>query len=342
MRALDESRAFLVSAPADAAVTNVLLIVNPGSRSGRRSLESVQHALRAAGVACETALTTGPRHATSLVVERVQTSDVQFDAVLTLGGDGTAMEVATGLSEMSDAPPLGVLAAGTLNALARSVGIPMSPVTAVSALLDGDVVSVDLGRVLEGPAFAIGLGIGLDAAMIGGASSVLKRRIGFFAYAWSALRAGLRLERFHARVTVDGVVHDVETSSVLVANFGRVLGDMICFGEEIAHQDGLLDVCVYSPRSVVDAGRILTRMLFGGVSDDRCVRIIRGRHIRIETDPPRPVQADGELLGVTPVEVTVDPGAVRMLVPRATPRRWRFRRLARTLVRADQVEHCVR
>ena len=341
MKALDGSRAFSVSASTDVAVTNVLLIVNPGSRSGRRSLAAVQLALRAAGVACQTALTTGPRHATSLVVERIQASDVPFDAVLTLGGDGTAMEVATGLSGISHAPPLGVLAAGTLNALARSVGIPMSPVSAVSALLDADVVAVDLGQVVGGPAFAIGLGIGLDAAMIGGASSVLKRRIGFFAYAWSALRAGLRLERFHARVSVDGVVHDVETSSVLVANFGRVLGDMICFGEDIAHQDGLLDVCVYSPRSVVDAGRILARMLFGGVSDDRCVRIIRGRHIRIETDPPRPMQADGELLGVTPVEITVDAGAVRMLVPRARSRRWRFRRLATARVGSERLEHCV-
>ena len=134
------------------------------------------------------------------------------------------------------------------------------------------------------------------------------------------------------------MVHEVETSSVLVANFGRVLGDMVCFGEEIGHQDGLLDVCLYSPRSIPAAIRILVRMLFGGVSNDRCVRIIRGRHIRIETDRPRVMQADGELLGTTPVEIHVEPGAVRVLVPRTAPRRWPFRRLASTRVRTERLE----
>jgi diacylglycerol kinase family enzyme len=40
-----------------------------------------------------------------------------------------------------------------------------------------------------------------------------------------------------------------------------------------------------------------------------------GRHFRVETFPPRPVQADGELLGDTPFEVTVEPLAAELLVP---------------------------
>jgi diacylglycerol kinase family enzyme len=78
-------------------------------------------------------------------------------------------------------------------------------------------------------------------------------------------------------------------------------------------------------------------MLRGGVSEDRCVRIVSGRHIRIETDPPRLIQADGELLGMTPVEISVEPNAVRLLVPRVAPRRWRLRRLATARVRIDRI-----
>lgn len=303
-------------------------------------MQPVLEALRSAGVACEVAETKARRHATTLVRDLLVANPGEYDAVLVLGGDGTAMETMTALTEFPDAPPLGIIAVGTANVLARTLGIPMGPVDAVAAVLDADAVAMDLGFVSGGPAFAIGLGVGLDAAMISGASTLLKRRIGYFAYAWSALRAGLRLERFHATVTVDGEVHVVETSSVLVANFGRVLGDMVCFGEEIDHQDGLLDVCLYSPRSAPQAVRIFWRMLFGGVGQDRCVRIIRGRRIRIETDPPRPMQADGELLGLTPVEIFVEPSAVRVLVPRATPRRWRFRRLPTTRIRTEQLERC--
>ena len=156
----------------------------------------------------------------------------------------------------------------------------------------------------------------------------------------TALRAGLRLERFRATITVDGVVHVVDASSVLVANFGTVLGGLLCFGEEIGHRDGVLDVCVYSPRSRFEAARIFWRMLRGGVSRDCRVRIIRGQHVRIETDPPRPMQADGELLGLTPVEIRVEPSAVRVLVPNATLRRWRIPRLATTRGHTAQLKSC--
>ena len=328
MNALDCSRALSASQSCNPGVTSVLLIVNPGSRLGSRALPAVLDALRVAGVCCEAVETTGRGHATSLIRDRISAEPQAFDAVFTLGGDGTAMEAATALADIPDAPPLGIIAVGTANVLARTLGIPLSPASAVSALIGADARSIDLGRVAGGPAFVIGLGIGLDAAMIGGASSMLKRRIGYAAYALSAIRAGLRLERFKVTLTIDGAVHRVEASSVLVANFGTVLGDMVCFGEMIDHQDGQLDVCIYSPRSLLDAGRIFWRMLLGGVSDDRCVRIIRGREVYIETDPARPTQADGELLGLTPVLVRVAPSAVRVLVPRAVPRRWRFRRAA--------------
>jgi YegS/Rv2252/BmrU family lipid kinase len=321
---------------AEAHVMKALLVMNPAARGGRRALAGVIEAFRRADVDCEVVETRAPSDATELVRDRLRTG-VVVDAVFTLGGDGTAMEVATALADFPDAPPLGILAVGTANVLARSLGIPVHAEAAVGVLLEADVMQIDLGRIAGGPHFAIGLGIGLDAMMISGASSIMKRRVGYFAYAWSAMRAGLRLERFKVRVTVDGTVYDFQTSSVLVANFGTVLGDLVCFGEQIGHQDGLLDVCVYSPSSLVDALRIFWRMLRGGVSEDRCVRIVSGRHIRIETDPPRLIQADGELLGMTPVEISVEPNAVRLLVPRVAPRRWRLRRLATARVRIDRI-----
>ena len=340
MIAPNYSRPCSPSAPLSFGVTNVLLIANPGSRNGRRALPSVLEVLRDADIRAEIAETTGPLHAIELVRTLVLAKPGVFDAVLALGGDGTAMEVATALAEIPDAPPLGIIAVGTANVFARTLGIPRNPARAVAALLDADAMAIDIGRVEGGPAFAVGLGVGLDAAMIGGTSSVLKRRIGYVAYAFSALRAGLRLERFHVKVTVDGAVHEAETSSVLVANFGTVLGGWVCFGEDIGHRDGVLDVCLYSPRSHLEAVRIFCRMLWGGVSRDCRVRIIRGRNVRIETDPPRPMQADGELLGLTPVDIRVEPSAVRVLVPRVTPRRWRLPRLAATRVRTEQLESC--
>ena len=318
---------------ASAPFNDVLLIVNPGSRTGARLLPEVLGALGSARV--RIAQTASPRHATAIVREALATGSATFDVVLTLGGDGTAMEVATALAEFPDAPPLGIIALGTANVLARTLGIPMNPARAIDALREADTVAIDLGLVEGGPAFAIGLGIGLDATMIARVSTRLKRRIGYLAYGLSALGAGLRLDRFAATITVDGTVHRVNTSSVLVANFGTVLGDLLCFGDDIGHLDGVLDVCVFSPPTRVHALRILWRMLRCGLHRDDNVRVFRGRDIRIETDRPRAMQADGDLIGETPVTLRVLPGAVRVLVPRVSPRRWRVRRLPQARVAAQ-------
>lgn len=309
---------------ASKSLTRALLVFNPTSRGGLRALSQVTKSLREAGVEFDVVETTGSDCPTDMLRSRIAAEPL-YDAVLALGGDGTAMETASALTMLPDAPPLGIIAVGTGNILARTIGMPRDPARAVRSLLDAETSTIDLGRIENGPAFAIGLGVGFDASMIASTSAAMKRRLGALAYAWSAIRAGLRLERFRVSVEVDGTTYNAEVSSVLVANFGTV-GDLFCFGEGIAHHDGKLDVCIFSPVSLLDAARILLRLLFGGVGDDRCVRTMRGERIRIHTDPPRQVQADGELLGLTPVTVQVEPAAVRVLVPRRPARRWGLHR----------------
>ena len=63
-------------------------------------------------------------------------------------------------------------------------------------------------------------------------------------------------------------------------------------------------------------------------------------HVRIETDPPRPMHADGEFPGLTPLEICVESSAVRVFVPNAALRRWRIPRLAATCGHTEQLKSC--
>jgi diacylglycerol kinase family enzyme len=94
-----------------------------------------------------------------------------------------------------------------------------------------------------------------------------------------------------------------------------VLSDRITFGPGIRFDDGVLDACLYSPKNLPDALRIMWRLLRKNFASDATMLYRSGRHIRIETDPPHVSQADGELLGMTPIEIQVAPRAVRLLVP---------------------------
>lgn len=295
-------------------IRRVLLIANPAARRARRLLIPARDALVAAGATCDIALTERPGHAAELAAARAG----EYDAVFSLGGDGTAMEAAGALAGTDRV--VGVLAGGTGNLLARALGIPLDVRKAVPALLAGDVLEVDLGRFESGRRFAVAAGVGIDAAMVAETPGWLKRRLGVLAYTIiatrAALRAVVRRQFFRVRVTVDGVVHECSAAAVMVANFGAVLDDRITFGPGIHSDDGVLDVCIYSPRNLLDAFRIMWRVLLKRFASDRAMLYRRGRHIRVETEPAHSYQADGELLGMTPFEITVEPRAVRLLVPR--------------------------
>jgi YegS/Rv2252/BmrU family lipid kinase len=293
-------------------IERVLLIVNPGSRRAARLRPKAEKAFELAGIDCDVIPTEAPGHATTIA----RTLAHKYNAVFTLGGDGTVMEVLTALAHQG--VPVGVLAGGTANVIARTLGIPLNPLRAVPTLLSGDEAKLDLGRLGDGRRFAIGVGVGLDATMMAEAPARLKKRFGFMAYVVGGYKAVLRNQRFTLRLTVDGHVYERSASAVLIANFGAVLNNLIAFGDGILYDDGLLTACVFSPANLLDSLRILWRMLRKDFRDDSCLFYKSGREFRIETFPEMPAQADGELLHGTPLSASVDPLAGTFLIPRKT------------------------
>jgi diacylglycerol kinase (ATP) len=295
-------------------IRRVLVIANPASRRGRTLAELARRTLGKYDVETDMVFTQRPGHGAELALER----GARYDAVFALGGDGTVMEVAGALA--GSGQPIGVLAGGTGNLIARALGVPLRIRTAIPALVDGSEARIDMGLLDSGRYFAVAAGVGIDAAMIAETPVWLKRRLGVLAYAImgtrAALRAVLRREHFQVRITVDGVTHERRAVAVMIANFGAVLGNHITLGPRIRTDDGLLDGCIFSPASIGDALRIMWRMMRKDFRPDPCMFYCQGRELRVETTPPLPAQADGELLHLTPFTAVVEPLSARILVPR--------------------------
>lgn len=291
----------------------VLLITNPASRRGASLERAAVRAFAHAGVTCEVARTERVGHAGEIAQARGRDHDVVF----TLGGDGTAMEVAGALAWSG--VPIGVLAGGTGNLLGRALGIPRSVKRAIPELLDGTVRQIDLGVVL-GRRFAVAAGVGIDSAMVQETPRWMKRRLGVLAYSLMATKAALRavlLRRFFTvRIEVDDEVIERRAAAVMFANFGAILEDRISFGPDIVVDDGVLDCCIFSPTNLWDALRIMRRVTRRDFRPDPSILYRKGTHFRLTTDPVLVLQADGELLGPTPADITVEPLAAHLLVPR--------------------------
>ena len=292
----------------------MLLIANPGSRRGAQLAARAERAFREVGADVVVHLTSEAGDGARVAKARA----ADFAAIFTLGGDGTAIEVIAALADSGT--PLGVLPGGTGNLVARSMGTPLDLRRAVHALVDGELALVDLGIINGVQPFAFTLGIGLDVRMIEAASQGLKRRFGIGAYVIAASRAIVRRQTFGVRVTVDGVTVEREATSVMLANFGSVLNDLMQLGPGIAADDGLLDLCVFSPGTFADSCTIAWRLVRKNFAPHPGMWYRPGRVFRIECDPPQAVQSDGEMRGQTPIDVRVAPRAARLLRPRAGDR----------------------
>jgi diacylglycerol kinase (ATP) len=237
-----------------------------------------------------------------------------FDAVFTLGGDGTAMEVIGALSGRGI--PVGVLPAGTANQLARYLGVPLDVARATRAHLAAEPSALDLGRLATGRRFVLTAGVGMDVAMIAGATTRAKRLFGVAAYAVSGLRALFANARHHIRATVDGVVVERECAVAMIVNIGAFFAGRLQAGPGIRPDDGQLDLCVFSARSSLEGADVLRRCYSGDFRPHRNMYFARGTSITLESDPLTVAEADGELLPAERLTAVVEAGAACLLRPR--------------------------
>ncbi|HVO77162.1 MAG TPA: hypothetical protein VMT60_04185, partial [Candidatus Bathyarchaeia archaeon] len=84
---------------------------------------------------------------------------------------------------------------------------------------------------------------------------------------------------------------------------------------EIRVDDGHLDVWILSTKTLLDYPRYLFRILAGRPGNPRAHFIEAAKSIAVRSAVPLAVQADGDVIGTTPVEIEVLPGALDVIVP---------------------------
>ena len=287
----------------------VMIVINPAAGKAEPILSVLNDVFGPAGIDWQVSIT---HKAGDGAAAARAAAEQGFDLIGAYGGDGTVAEVASAL--VGDGPPLLVLPGGTGNALADDLGIPPL-LAAAAALATGDepeIRRIDLGRVGE-QWFVLRLTMGIEAAMVDATTRESKDRFGWLAYAVSGIQALSEPPIATYKITVDGETLEIEGVAVMVANSASTGVAGVRLATEINVSDGLLDVVVVQSAalpsllaSAADAAQGL---------EPRGLSRWSGREIRVESTPVQAVLADGEDAGSTPVDVTVVPGAVGVLVP---------------------------
>jgi len=310
--------------PASRAISGLpdVLLVNPTAGGGRArtALLAIQEFAQQHNWNIEVCVT---RSAEDLATQAKRAAQARHPRIFVLGGDGTFQVVVNTLSEFPDII-LGLIPAGGGNDLAAALGLPQDPVQASRCLLDGEVRQIDAAKVrfmngLE-RLYIGGGGVGLDAEASRYANAGFRNLPGRLRYVLAAIRALCGFHAFSVRVvTCSSEPTTVESKALLVGVLNTPsYGAGLYLAPNAQTHDGKLDLVLVEELSFREILAVLPALISRGeLRTDRAHRFSAAR-IRIETELSRSFHGDGELLGVTPVEVSVVPGAIRILAPKST------------------------
>jgi YegS/Rv2252/BmrU family lipid kinase len=314
------------------------LLYNPdsgGSRKRRqKELESVVAMLRTTGVDAGLVLTHSRAHAEEQARQAVLAG---CDTVFACGGDGTIHNIVQVLA--SSNVGLAILPMGTANALAHDLGLPMNPTAAAKVAVNGARRRVALGHIKYcdrrgNPStrfFIVAAGVGVDAHLFYKLNPDVKQRLGMAAYyvkAWH-LWWTYPMVRFVADYVETGSAEPTQASltellGVRIRHFGGVLQELAP-GASLDRDDLRLILCHTASRlaylAYVTRAFLRLRSTVPGIELAHVAKV-RCRYPEPSSSGAVPeiqstvyVEADGELLGTLPAEITVVPDALTLLVP---------------------------
>jgi YegS/Rv2252/BmrU family lipid kinase len=310
------------------------LLYNPdsgGSKQRQRELHTALAILKSGGVDAELFPTESRDHASEVTRQAIVSG---CDTVFACGGDGTVNNIAQIVANTSVA--LAILPMGTANALAHDLRLPSSVPAAAKTALSGRPRRVALGRItcmdVNGLTttrfFIVAAGIGVDAHLFYKLHTGIKQRLGMAAYyakAWNMWftypMTRFRVEYFESGTNTQQHANVTELLAVRIRNFGGVVQELAP-GASLDRNDARLILC--------RTGNRLAYLAYVARSMLRRSWAIPGIDLAYTTkascdysaDPSAGtqsrkiyVEADGELVGSLPAEISVVPDALTLLAP---------------------------
>jgi diacylglycerol kinase (ATP) len=213
--------------------------------------------------------------------------------------------------------PLGILPLGTGNILARELKLPLD-LDAAAKLLAGEfsVRMLDVIRT-DGRAYVLAVGVGMATIAMEEATPELKQKIGKWAYWLPYFRNFFNPPMRTYDVELDGKPLQIRASELLAVNVGIISFRAIRWGPEVVPDDGIMNLCYLRARTGIDYLWLVINFVSGRYLRNRKINSIPAKtSIRILGPAGIGVQADGDWIGVTPVEIRLDPASLKVVVPR--------------------------
>ncbi len=233
------------------------------------------------------------------------------EIVICVGGDGTAFEIAGGLSGSETA--MGIIPAGTGNDFLKSLNMPSSPIENLKRILSGSPRTLDLGSAGENIFINI-CGTGIDTKVLHYAERVKKYVRGMAPYIFGILLAIVKHKPYALRITIDDE-YTLEGNFLLcsIAN-GRYFGGGIPIAPHAEVDDAYLDVILVDHVSTLRIPFYLVGLLRRKVMGYKISKFFRAKKVTLESIGAQALELneDGEVFHSQKVDFAILPSALKV------------------------------
>ncbi len=291
---------------------HAFVIINPvaGKSDPEHIRAKLDRAFQEAGWTYQIYETTGEEDLAGVVGEKLQED---IDLFIAAGGDGTFSDVAAGLVNAGE--PLAIIPVGTGNVLARDLDIPLEIEAAIDLIVSSTkTIEIDAMGV-DDRYFFMNITTGVTAEAMRTTEHESKQRLGRLAYIIEGTRHLLGFQPHRFDINVDGVEARHRASEILVINSHAVGAPYVSWGEQVCINDGILNLAIIRGRTLGAYLQIMWDLVWQHQRRNPSISSMQvTQKLAIDTQTPLAVQGDGDYIGETPVEITVVPQAVNILV----------------------------
>ncbi len=293
----------------------VALIVNPyaGGKNGKKTIPLIEKQLNQHKIETQIYTSLYAQHIPKIASElKIQ----EFDAIISVGGDGTNYHVLNGLLSQfksKNLPPLGIIPVGSGNSFAKDLNI-FTMEDGINAIVRDKPKSVDVCSFSQDKkkfyfVNLTGLGFVTDVAKTAQKFKILKD----LSYLIGVFYRTLNLKSYYMELTIDGKTIEGENCFVEFCNSKFTGGDMM-MAPDAKIDDGFMDIIIAGNLTRSSLIRTLPKIFKGTHIEHPHVKYIQAKTASIKTWPKKTMLPDGEIFGATPSEINVHHKMVKYLI----------------------------
>lgn len=286
---------------------NCSIITNSGAGSySAKAMDDLCQALANGGVKAELFTCSTFSEMTAEATRLAALHDNRIIAAA--GGDGTINAVFNGLAGKN--ATCAIIPMGTANVMAIELGI-LTATAAAGSIMAGETRPLTAGLIrneTRESRFFLMAGAGFDGQIVRGVTLKEKKLLGKGAYALSSLRTLIAWDSTDIQVKTEN--EEFRCNSLIITNSSRY-GGSFCISKSANLFSPEFELLVFKGNSRLDAIRGLTDAL---AAKNLSSAFYRTTATKISINSNKPVQADGDDWGDSPLEIVAEPGYAEIII----------------------------